>query len=206
MKRKYLEWECEFLFIWVHLELIRVLLFSRAKQTVNLIPFSISESAEIKDNILFTASPTNRTDGNHWTTAETETQPQNSPEVGLLPNTNLLPLDNVVKHRSVCTQHAFWVENICYFLGPQFLRPKLQRWWSTNVKHGDLDITFLWSLLLNSNPALISPNSIITLEFSVNTMLVELLWHCKEGARKRMPQSLVWWGFSPLYSHLWFSV
>lgn len=77
-ENKYLEWQCGFLF------LIFVLI-SRATWTVNLITFSTSPSAEIKDNLLFAASLIDQTDGNCWITAERETQPKLSPEAGLLP-------------------------------------------------------------------------------------------------------------------------
>lgn len=165
-------------------------------RTVNSITSSISQRAEIKDNILFAASPIDQTNGNCWTTSEIETQPKNSPwgHWGPLPNATLLPLEHVVNYRSVCAQHVVWVENTHYFLGPQFLRSQLQRWWSTIVNGGDLDIMFLLSLLLNRNPALISPNSAIA-------CVVELLLHGQKGARNCMPQiSGMGWFLSPILS------
>lgn len=69
----------------------------------------------IKDNILF-----DRTDGNHWTTAETEIQTQNPPEVGLLSNTTLLPLECMVKYKSVCTRHVFGQETHTIFYDHSF--------------------------------------------------------------------------------------
>lgn len=114
--------------------------------------------------------------------------------MGLLPNTTLLPLEHMVKYRSVCTQHVLWLESTQHFLWPRFLRWQLQRWWSTIVRGGDIDITFLLSLLLNRNPALISANSVTALEHSVNRMYCELLLHGQETASKCMPQisGMVW--------------
>lgn len=189
MKNKYLEWKCEFFFL-------RFSFFSSVMQSVNLTTFSTLKSAEIKDNIPFAASPIDRTDGNCWTTAEIETQPQNSPEVGLLPHTTLLLLERIVKDRSVCTQHVFWVENTGYFLGPEFLRSELQGWWSTVVKGGDLNIMFCLSLLLNRNLALISASSVRALEFSVNMSCWTATTWLRRGKKMYTPN--LWYGVVPL--------
>lgn len=100
MKSKYFKQEQEFFFL-------RFLLIRRATQNTILTTFPISRSAETKGNILFAASPIDQTDGNHWTTAEIEIQTQNTLEVDLLSSTALLPLECMVKHRSVCTRHVF---------------------------------------------------------------------------------------------------